>query len=61
MLQAPGSVEGEGFVIDGCEDCDLRIFDQTGQIFIDYCKNTKVDLLRVAAPNPHGQRPRVAS
>ena len=28
----PGDVDGVDFLIDGCEDCELRIFDQTDQV-----------------------------
>ena len=44
----PGEIEGEGFLIDGCDDCELRIFDATSQVFIDYCKNTKIFIGAVA-------------
>lgn len=44
LEKAPGQIDGEGFVIYGCEDCELRIFDRTNQVFVDYCKNTRVFL-----------------
>ena len=43
-VKAPGEVDGEGFVIDGCEDCVLRIEDHTDQVFIDYCRNSEIFL-----------------
>jgi len=42
LVKEPGSVDGQQFIIDGCVDCDLWIFDHNAAITIDDCKNCRI-------------------
>lgn len=41
-IKAPGSVNGQQFIIDSCENCDLYVLDHTAQVTIDDCKNCRI-------------------
>lgn len=42
ITREPGSLKGYDFVIDGCENCEIRLLDHTAQIQVDYCKDSKI-------------------
>eukprot|EP00743_Colponemidia_sp_Colp-15_P002028 GILK01002202.1.p1 GENE.GILK01002202.1~~GILK01002202.1.p1 ORF type:complete len:371 (+),score=71.20 GILK01002202.1:58-1113(+) len=37
IVKEPGSIAGEQFVIEECEDCDIFLCDYSAAISIDYC------------------------
>mmetsp|Transcript_74018 Transcript_74018/g.120164 ORF Transcript_74018/g.120164 Transcript_74018/m.120164 type:complete len:402 (+) Transcript_74018:81-1286(+) len=41
-IKAPGEINGQMFIIEDCEDCDIYICDYTAQVQIDYCKNCRI-------------------
>ncbi|GLC45170.1 hypothetical protein PLESTB_000427900 [Pleodorina starrii] len=41
-IKPPGSINGQSFMIDKCENCDIYILDHTGQVTMDDCKNCRV-------------------
>mmetsp|Transcript_37513 Transcript_37513/g.94700 ORF Transcript_37513/g.94700 Transcript_37513/m.94700 type:complete len:353 (-) Transcript_37513:348-1406(-) len=41
-VKPPGSINGQAFTIDKCEDCDLYILDNCAQVQIDECKNCRI-------------------
>eukprot|EP00929_Paragymnodinium_shiwhaense_P067118 TRINITY_DN33785_c0_g1_i1.p1 TRINITY_DN33785_c0_g1~~TRINITY_DN33785_c0_g1_i1.p1 ORF type:complete len:308 (-),score=113.99 TRINITY_DN33785_c0_g1_i1:135-1058(-) len=42
ILREPGSLMGYDMLIDGCEDCEIRLLDRTSQVQVDYCKRSKI-------------------
>lgn len=36
------SVNGQQFIIEDCEDCDIFICDYSANVQIDYCKNCRI-------------------
>ena len=36
------SVNGQQFIIEDCEDCDLYVFDDNAAVTIDECKNCRI-------------------
>jgi len=41
-IKEPGSIDGQMFIIEDCEDCDIYVCDYTAQVQIDYCKNCRI-------------------
>lgn len=41
-IKKPGSINGQQFIIDSCEDCDLYVLDHTAQVTIDDCTNCRI-------------------
>ena len=41
-IKEPGQVNGQMFIIEDCEDCDIYVCDYTAQVQIDYCKNCRI-------------------
>lgn len=41
-VREPGTVNGQQFIIDGCEDCNLYVLDHNAAITIDDCKNCRI-------------------
>lgn len=41
-IKEPGSINGQQFIIEDCEDCDIYICDNTAQVQVDYCKNCRI-------------------
>ena len=35
-------INGQMFIIEDCEDCDIYICDYTAQVQVDYCKNCRI-------------------
>ena len=44
LVKRPGDVNGQGFVIELCENCDIYLLDHTQQVQIDDCKAVQVDV-----------------
>lgn len=42
LVKAPGEINGLDFLLDGCVDCDIVLFDHTSQVFVDYCKKCRI-------------------
>ncbi|CAF0969963.1 unnamed protein product [Rotaria sordida] len=42
IFRLPGSVNGQQFIIQNCENCTVYVFDHTGQVQIDDCINCKI-------------------
>ena len=42
MVKAPGTINGQQFVIDSCEDCEIYVLDMCDSLMIDDCKNCKI-------------------
>mmetsp|Transcript_26594 Transcript_26594/g.87178 ORF Transcript_26594/g.87178 Transcript_26594/m.87178 type:complete len:355 (+) Transcript_26594:38-1102(+) len=40
--KGPGSINGQGFVMQNCEDCDLFLLDYVDSVQIDECKNCRI-------------------
>mmetsp|Transcript_23141 Transcript_23141/g.55372 ORF Transcript_23141/g.55372 Transcript_23141/m.55372 type:complete len:350 (+) Transcript_23141:177-1226(+) len=38
-VKEPGSINGQAFMIDNCEDSQLYVFDHTAQVTVDDCTN----------------------
>ncbi|GIL51839.1 hypothetical protein Vafri_7748 [Volvox africanus] len=41
-IKTPGSINGQSFIIDKCENCDIYILDYCGQVTIDNCKGCRL-------------------
>lgn len=41
-IKEPGQINGQMFIIEDCEDCDIYVCDYTAQVQIDYCKNCRI-------------------
>ncbi|KAJ1494748.1 tubulin binding cofactor C-domain-containing protein [Baffinella frigidus] len=41
-IKPPGSINGQMFIIEDCENCDIYICDHMAQVQIDYCKNCRI-------------------
>lgn len=41
-IKEPGQIDGQMFIIEDCEDCDIYVCDFTAQVQIDYCKNCRI-------------------
>lgn len=42
VIRLPGAVNGQQFIIQNCENCNVFVFDHTGQVQIDDCKNCRI-------------------
>eukprot|EP00929_Paragymnodinium_shiwhaense_P060701 TRINITY_DN30310_c0_g1_i2.p1 TRINITY_DN30310_c0_g1~~TRINITY_DN30310_c0_g1_i2.p1 ORF type:complete len:1164 (+),score=250.16 TRINITY_DN30310_c0_g1_i2:345-3494(+) len=42
MVRKPGALAGQMLNLENLEDCQLMVCDVTGQIFADFCKNSKI-------------------
>ncbi|GLC56133.1 hypothetical protein PLESTB_001072300 [Pleodorina starrii] len=42
LVKAPGSINGNGFVLDTLHDCEVYLLDHTSQVQIDDCTNCKI-------------------
>ncbi|CAF0961872.1 unnamed protein product [Didymodactylos carnosus] len=42
VFRLPGTVNGQQFIIQNCENCTIYVFDHTGQIQIDDCKHCRI-------------------
>lgn len=42
VFRLPGSVNGQQFIIQNCDNCQVYVFDHTGQIQIDDCTNCQI-------------------
>ncbi|KAK2144811.1 hypothetical protein LSH36_729g02029 [Paralvinella palmiformis] len=40
----PGSLNGQQFIIQNCEDCNIYIFDHTATVSVDDCVNCRIFL-----------------
>jgi len=41
-VKPPGSIDGQAFAIQSCEDCDIYVVDHNAQITIDECKHCRI-------------------
>ncbi|GFR40821.1 hypothetical protein Agub_g1444 [Astrephomene gubernaculifera] len=41
-VKLPGSINGQAYVIDKCEDCDIYVLDYCAQVTIDECKGCRI-------------------
>eukprot|EP00899_Mesostigma_viride_P001424 jgi/Mesvir1/11282/Mv01076-RA.1 len=41
-IKEPGSINGQSFIIEDCEDCDLYLLDACAQVTIDNCINCRI-------------------
>ena len=42
FLREPGSIGGQSFVVDDCQDCTILLLDQIAQITVDECVNCRI-------------------
>ena len=42
LVKAPGTINGQQFVIDRCEDCEIYILDECDSLMIDDCVRCKI-------------------
>ena len=42
LVKAPGTINGQQFVIDSCEDCEIYVLDHCDSLMIDDCKRCKI-------------------
>ena len=42
VVKAPGSIEGEQFMVRNCINCNIYLLDHINTITIDDCKNCKI-------------------
>lgn len=42
LVKAPGTINGQQFVIDSCEDCEIYVLDMCDSLMIDDCSNCKI-------------------
>ncbi|KAF4693498.1 hypothetical protein FOZ60_010680 [Perkinsus olseni] len=42
LVRKRGDIRGYDFSIDGCESCEIYLFDHTSQVFIDDCKDCTI-------------------
>ena len=42
LVKAPGTINGQQFVIDSCEDCEIYILDECDSLMIDDCVRCKI-------------------
>ncbi|KAF4756367.1 hypothetical protein FOZ62_022142 [Perkinsus olseni] len=42
LVRKQGDIRGYDFSIDGCESCEIYLFDHTSQVFIDDCKDCTI-------------------
>jgi len=42
IYRLPGSIHGEQFIMENCQDCTVYVFDHTGQVQIDDCINCRI-------------------
>jgi protein XRP2 len=42
ICRLPGSVNGQQFIVQNCDNCNVYVFDHTGQIQIDDCTNCRI-------------------
>ncbi|KXZ45204.1 hypothetical protein GPECTOR_57g494 [Gonium pectorale] len=41
-IKQPGSINGQSFIIDKCENCDIYLLDWSSQVTIDECKKCRI-------------------
>ncbi|CAF3836229.1 unnamed protein product [Adineta steineri] len=42
IYRIPGSINGQQFIVQNCDNCTVYVFDHTGQIQIDDCTNCRI-------------------
>jgi len=42
VIKKPGTLHGQDYRIEDCEDCDIFLLDVTAQVQIDACKNCRI-------------------
>lgn len=42
VVRAPGQLQGQQFVMDGCDNCDIFLLDHSAQVMVDYCTNCRI-------------------
>ncbi|CAF1110038.1 unnamed protein product [Rotaria magnacalcarata] len=42
IYRLPGSINGQQFIVQNCDNCTVYVFDHTGQIQIDDCTNCRI-------------------
>ena len=42
LVKPPGSIDGQQFVLDSCEDCEIYLLDACDSVMIDDCKRCKI-------------------
>ncbi|KAK9814769.1 hypothetical protein WJX72_011217 [[Myrmecia] bisecta] len=41
-VRLPGSINGQQFIIENCEDCNIYLFDHSAAVTLDDCKNCRI-------------------
>uniref|UniRef100_A0A6U2EBU0 Protein XRP2 n=1 Tax=Hemiselmis andersenii TaxID=464988 RepID=A0A6U2EBU0_HEMAN len=41
-IKPPGAINGQMFIVEDCEDCDIYVCDNTAQVQVDYCKRCRI-------------------
>jgi protein XRP2 len=42
LVKSPGTIDGQQFVLDTCEDCQIYLLDTCDSVMIDDCKRCKI-------------------
>jgi protein XRP2 len=42
IIKQPGSIRGQQFIIEDCEDCTIFLLDHSATVSIDECKNCNI-------------------
>jgi protein XRP2 len=42
FIREPGSIKGQQFIIEDCDDCDIYLMDHSAQVNIDMCTNCRI-------------------
>jgi hypothetical protein len=54
LVKYPGDINGQSFLIEECNDCDIFLLDHSAAVTIDVCHNC-----RVTHTTPHRSTPRL--
>eukprot|EP01116_Phalansterium_solitarium_P002316 TRINITY_DN12269_c0_g1_i1.p1 TRINITY_DN12269_c0_g1~~TRINITY_DN12269_c0_g1_i1.p1 ORF type:complete len:367 (-),score=80.66 TRINITY_DN12269_c0_g1_i1:207-1238(-) len=42
FVKLPGSINGQQFIIEECDNCDIYLLDYSDSVQIDYCTNSRI-------------------
>ena len=42
LIKNPSQIDGQQFILEECESCDIFLLDHVGSLTIDYCKDCRI-------------------
>ena len=42
LLKNPGEIDGQQFILEECQSCDIFLLDHVGALTVDYCKDCRI-------------------